>query len=111
MAKVHVAHNMQLEDHYCKNNLEDVLWNGKEYEYMHFNFTLTFELCLCWTCNPTATETVRMLTTRVWQVEGREPFLPGSVAEADVFSGFIYPRVAQKYFNAQPVFSGGLILS
>lgn len=50
--------------------------------------------------------------TRVWQVEdGREPFLPGSVAEADVFSGFIYPRVAQKYFNAQLVFSGGLILS
>jgi len=49
---------------------------------------------------------------RVGQAEeGRKPFLQGSVAGADVFSGFIYARVAQRYSNAQPVWSDNLILS
>lgn len=55
---------------------------------------------------------VKMLMTRVWQVEvGKELFLQGSVTGADVFSGFIHTRVTQKCSNRQTFFSEKAILS
>lgn len=55
---------------------------------------------------------VKMLMTRVWQVEvGKELFLQGSVAGADVSSGFIHTRVTQKCSNRQTFFSEKAILS
>lgn len=87
------------------------MWGGEELKYVHFKLTLAFEFCLCWTFNPSSTEAMGMLMSRVGQAEeGRKPFLQGSVAGADVFLGFIYARVAQKYSNARTVLSDNLIL-